>query len=116
MYASSRSHVIVKLSTTHGNDKAELERQIRNENDVYKKLHRLTQLVIPRCYGEYVWYGGRALVLSHEAPTLSNLKMEFTSLGVVERCDSLDFEESCAEFHLTDLFYLGIYSLSITLG
>ena len=87
MYALNRSHVIVKLSKTHGKDKAELECKIRNENDVYQKPHRLTRLVIPPCYGEYVWYGGRALVLSDEAPTLSNLKMEFTSLGVVERCD-----------------------------
>ncbi|KAI0252589.1 hypothetical protein BJV78DRAFT_323116 [Lactifluus subvellereus] len=85
VYASSISRVIVKLAKVPKKDKAELERQLRNENDVYNKLYCLSRLVVPRCYGEYVWYGGRALVLSDEGPPLSSLGMEFTSLGLVER-------------------------------
>ena len=116
VYASSRSHLIVKLVTAHKKENAELERQIRNENDAHKKLHRITQLVAPRYYEEYVWYGGRALILSHEGPSLSDLGMEFTSLGLVERCDSLGFEESSTDFYVTDLFSLRSCAVSITSG
>jgi hypothetical protein len=94
VYASSRSHLIVKFAVVPKKDKAELERQLKNE-DIYDKLSRLTRLAVPRYYGEYVWYGGRALVLSDKEPSLSDLGMEFTSLGLVERCDSLQFEEFC---------------------
>jgi hypothetical protein len=81
VYASSRSHLIAKFAVVPKKDTAELERQLRNENDAYNKLHRLTRLVVPRCYGEYVWYGGRALVLSDKGPPLSDLGMKFTHLG-----------------------------------
>jgi hypothetical protein len=116
VYASSRSHLIVKFAYVPEKDKAELERQLRNENDAYNKLYPLTRLVIPHCYGEYVWYGGRALLLSDEGPLMSSQEMEFTSLGLVERCDLLQFEESSADFYVTDLSSLGSYTLSITLG
>ena len=56
-----------------------------------------------------MWYGGRAPVLSAGGSSLSGLgiMMEFTSLELVERCDSLGFEESSAGFYVTDLFSLG---------
>ena len=57
-----------------------------------------------------------ALVLSDEGPSLSDLGMEFTSLGLVERCDSLKIEESSADFSVTDLSSSGSYALSITSG
>ncbi|KAI0253725.1 hypothetical protein BJV78DRAFT_163667 [Lactifluus subvellereus] len=85
VYASSRSHVIVKFATVPKKDRAELKRQLRNEKAVYDKLALLTRLVVPLCYGEYVWYGGRALVLSDEGQSLAALEMEFASLGLVER-------------------------------
>ena len=83
VYASSRSH-IVKHARVHKKDKAELECQLRNENDAYKKLYRLTELVVPRCYGEFLWFGERALVLSDKGLSLSDVGMEFTSLGLIK--------------------------------
>ncbi|KAI0247006.1 hypothetical protein BJV78DRAFT_84068 [Lactifluus subvellereus] len=85
VYASSRSHVIVKFAKVPKKDKAELERQLRNEKAAYDKLALLIRWVVPHCYGEYLWYGGRSLVLSEEGPSLSALGMEFVSLGLVER-------------------------------
>ena len=85
VYASSGSHVIVKFGRVAGKDRAETERQLRNEKAAYDKLARLCGWVVPRCYGEYEWYGGRALVLSDEGQSLADLGMEFTSLGLVER-------------------------------
>ncbi|KAI0255086.1 hypothetical protein BJV78DRAFT_1279691 [Lactifluus subvellereus] len=98
VYASSRSHVIVKFATVPKKERAELERQLRNEKAAYDKLTLLTRLVVPLCYGEYVWYGGRALVLSDEGQSLAALGMEFASLELVERCDSPQFKENSADF------------------
>ena len=98
VYASSRSHVIVKFATVPKKDKAELERQLSNEKAAYDKLTLLARLVVPLCYGEYVWYGGRALVLSDEGQSLADLEMEFASLGLVERCDSPQFKENSTDF------------------
>jgi hypothetical protein len=42
-------------------DKPELERPLMNEKVVFDKLQPLTGWAIHRCYGEYVWYGGRHL-------------------------------------------------------
>ena len=113
MYGSSRSHLIVEFAEVPKKDKAELEPQLRNEKDAYDKLYRITGLVVPRCYRKYVWFGGRALVPSDEGPSLSGLGMEFTSLGPTERCHALQFEESSADFYVTDLSSLGSYALSI---
>ena len=56
VYASSGSHLIVKFAEVPKEDKAELERQLRNENDAYNKLYGL---VVSRCYGEcVVWRTG----------------------------------------------------------
>ncbi len=41
---------------------------------------------VPRFYGEYKWYGGRALVFSDGGQSLSDLE-DFTSLSLVERYD-----------------------------
>ena len=87
VYASSRSHIIIKFAIVPKKDKVELEGYLENEKAAYDKLLRLTGWAIPRCYGEYLWYGGRALVLTYEGSSLENLKMKFTSLGLVERCD-----------------------------
>jgi hypothetical protein len=93
VYTSSRSHIIVKFAVVPKKDKAELEGYLKNEKAAYDQLFPLIGLAIPRCYGEYLWYGGRALVLTDEGPSLANLKMEFTSLGLVERCDFPQLEE-----------------------
>ena len=91
VYASSRSHIIIKFAIVPKKDKAELEGYLKNEKAAYDQLLPLSGWAIPRCYGEYLWYGGRALVLTDEGPSLENLKMEFTSLGLVERCDFPQF-------------------------
>jgi len=87
VYASRRSHIFIKFAIVPKKDKAELEGYRKNEKAAYDQLPPLTGWVIPRCYGECSWYGGRALVLTDEGRSLENLKMAFTSLGVVERCD-----------------------------
>ena len=96
VYASSRSHIIIKFATATKKDKAELEGYLENEKAAYDKLLPLTGWAIPYCYGEYLWYGGRALVLTNEGPSLENLKMKFTSLGLMERCD---FPQIIREFY-----------------
>jgi hypothetical protein len=100
VYASSKSRVIVKFVHEPRGDKAELESLLRDERDAYHKLAsaRLTRWVVPHFYGEYDWYGGRAFVLSDEGSPLDIPGMEFpmTSLGFVERCDSLAL--LCGEF------------------
>jgi hypothetical protein len=81
---------VVKFAALPKKDKAELVRQLRNENAAYKKLNRITGWIIPRLYGEYEWHGGRALVLSDEGQSLSHLG-DFASLLFIERygfCDS----------------------------
>jgi hypothetical protein len=65
-------------------NEAELIRQLSNEKLAYKKLSRITGWVVPRHYGEYEWYGGRALLLSEEGRSLSHLE-KLTSLSLIER-------------------------------
>jgi hypothetical protein len=81
VFASSKSHVVVKFAVVPKKDKAELIRQLSNEKLAYNKLNRITGSVVPRLYGEYEWYGGRALVLSKEGRSLE----KFTSLSLIER-------------------------------
>ncbi|KAI9463379.1 hypothetical protein F5148DRAFT_1150280 [Russula earlei] len=56
---------------------AEIPRQLGNEELAYHELSRVGGRMVPRLYGEYEWYGGRALVLSEEG--------KFTSLSLTER-------------------------------
>jgi hypothetical protein len=88
VYASSKSRIIVKFAHVPEKDKAMLECLLRDEKAAYRKLAHLPPWipVVPHFYGEYEWYGGRALVLSDEGP---NLGMRMESLGFIERCDSL---------------------------
>ncbi len=58
-----------------------------NEKVTCHKLKFISRWVDPRFYGEYEWFGGRALVFSDEGRSLSDLK-KLTSLSLVERCDS----------------------------
>jgi hypothetical protein len=88
VYGSSKSPVIVKFAAVPKKDKAELERLLSNEKVAYEKLNRISGWIVPRMYGEYYWYGGRALVLSDEGPSLSHLE-NFTSLWLIQRYESL---------------------------
>jgi serine/threonine protein kinase len=97
VFASSKSHVVVKFAVVPKKDKAELVRQLRNEKAAYKKLNRIAGWMIPRLYGEYEWHGGRTLVLSDEGRSLSHLK-DFKSLPLIERYGLLRFEKGCADF------------------
>ncbi|KAI0272873.1 hypothetical protein BGY98DRAFT_1179060 [Russula aff. rugulosa BPL654] len=63
---SSRSHVVIKFAAVPKKDKAELVHQLSDEKAAYEKLNRIAGWIIPRLYGEYEWYGGRALILSDE--------------------------------------------------
>jgi hypothetical protein len=49
VYASSKSHIIVKLAKVAKKLNVELERQLRNEIAVYDKLACLTRWVISIC-------------------------------------------------------------------
>ncbi|KAI0272857.1 hypothetical protein BGY98DRAFT_1000782 [Russula aff. rugulosa BPL654] len=84
VFASSKSHVVVKFAAVPKKDKAELVRQLSDEKAAYKKLNRIAGWIIPRLYGEYEWHGGRALVLSDEGQSLSHLE-DFKSLSLIER-------------------------------
>ena len=83
VFASSKSHVVVKFAVVPKKNKAKLIRQLSNEKLAYNKLRRITGWVVPRLYGEYEWYGGRALVLSEEGRSLD----KSTSLSLIERYD-----------------------------
>ena len=86
VFASSKSHVVVKFAVVPKKDKAELIRQLGDEKAIYEKLNRISGWIIPRLYGEYEWHGGRALVLSDEGLSLSESRLEtFTSLPLIER-------------------------------
>jgi len=87
VYVSRKSNMMVKFAYQPTEDKAELERMLSNEKAAHDKLQLLAGWAISRCYGEYLWYGGRALVLSHEGPSLLDHGMGFTCLGREERCD-----------------------------
>ena len=84
VFASSKSHVVVKFAVVPNKDKAELVRRLSNEKAAYEKLNRIAGWIIPRFYGEYGWHGGRALILSDEGRSLSHLG-KFTSLLLIER-------------------------------
>jgi hypothetical protein len=84
VFASSKSHVVVKFAAVPKKDKASLVDQLNNEKAVYKKLNRIAGWIIPHLYGEYEWYGGRALILSDEGQSLSHLE-DFKSLPLIER-------------------------------
>ncbi|KAI9513464.1 hypothetical protein F5148DRAFT_1278832 [Russula earlei] len=84
MYAASNSPIIVKFAVAPRKDKAELERQLRNEKVAYIKLSPLADWVVPRLYGEFEWYGGRAIVLSYVGQPLPDLE-DFMSLSPVGR-------------------------------
>jgi len=86
VYASSKSHIVVKFGVVPKKDKAEVERQLINEKNAYHKLSPISGWAVPRFYGEYKWYGGRALVFSDGGQSLSDLE-DFTSLSLVERYD-----------------------------
>ena len=81
VFASTKSHVVVKFAVVPKKDKAELVRQLSNEKAAYEKLNRFAGWIVPRLYGEYEWHGGRALVFSDEGGSLEN----FTSLLLIER-------------------------------
>jgi hypothetical protein len=85
VYMSTKSQLVVKFVIPPQNDHTEPERYLVNEKTAYDKLAPLSRWVVPRCYGEYTWYGGRALVLSNEGPSLADLEMEFASLAPIER-------------------------------
>lgn len=59
---------VFKFAAVPKKDSAELQRQLRDEQVAYDKLHSLTGWAIPRCYGLYSWYGGLSPVLSYEGP------------------------------------------------
>jgi hypothetical protein len=87
-YASTKWRLVIKFANgANKKDKFELERHLLNEKTTYNKLARLARWirVVPQCYGEYMWYGGRALVLSDEGPSLMTLGMDFASLEPTER-------------------------------
>jgi hypothetical protein len=84
VFVSSKSHVVVKFASVPKEDKAELLDQLNNEKAAYKKLNRIAGWIIPHLYGEYEWYGGRALILSDEGQSLSHLE-DFKSLPFIER-------------------------------
>jgi len=87
---------VFKFAAVSKKDSAELQRQLRDEQVAYDKLHSLTGWAIPRCYGLYSWYGGLSPVLSYEGPSFPKLKIEkFISPGLTERCDSLPFRREC---------------------
>ncbi len=48
VYASSKSHVVVKFADVPKKDKAELKCQLSNEKIAYNKLSRITGWVVPR--------------------------------------------------------------------
>jgi serine/threonine protein kinase len=97
VFASSKSHVVVKFAAVPKKDKAELVRQLGDEKAAYKKLNRISGWIIPRLYGEYEWHGGRALVLSDEGQSLSHLE-DFKSLPLIERYGLLRIKGSCVNF------------------
>ena len=84
MFASSKSHVVIKFAAVPKKDKAELVHQLSDEKAAYEKLNRIAGWIIPHLYGEYEWYGGRALILSDEGRSLSHLQ-DFKSLPLIEK-------------------------------
>ena len=85
VYLSTSAHIAIKLAIVPKKDKRQLEEFIKSECEAYKKLARLQGWIVPRCYGIWRWYGGKALVLSEMGESLDSRGIEFTSLGLVER-------------------------------
>lgn len=81
VYASSKSHIVIKFAAVPKKSKVELLRQLSNEKAAYNKLKHISGFVVPLLYGEYEWYGGRSLVLSSEGRSLES----FSLLSFVER-------------------------------
>jgi hypothetical protein len=48
VFASSKSHVVVKFAAVPKKDKAEILRQLSNEKAAYKKLNQIAGWIIPR--------------------------------------------------------------------
>ena len=101
VYGSSKSHIIIKFSIVPQQNKAKLERQLRHEKAAYDKLRHLGGWVVPHLYGEYEWYGGRALVMSDCGSSLAGLN-DFASLHLLQRCESPKLDEICANSYATE--------------
>ncbi|KAH9967188.1 hypothetical protein BC827DRAFT_573120 [Russula dissimulans] len=99
VYASSKSQIVIKFAAVPKKDKAELEHQLNTEKVAYQRLSQIAGWVVPRLYGEYRWFGGRALILSDEGQSLSHLE-KFGSLSLIERL--ILFAELCC------IHYLGV--------
>ena len=84
VFASSKSHLVVKFAAVPKKNKAELTRQLSNEKAAYNKLGLVTGWIVPSLIGEYKWYGGRSLILSSEGRPLSYLE-KFSTLSLLER-------------------------------
>ena len=84
VFASSKSHLVVKFAAVPKKNKAELLRQLSNEKAAYNKLRLVTGWIVPSLIGEYTWYGGRSLILSSEGRSLSYLE-KFSMLSLMER-------------------------------
>jgi len=102
VYASSKSDIVIKFGVIPQKDRAEVERQLRNEAAAYDKLGRIAGWIVPHLYGEYQWYGGRALVMSNGGLSLK----DFTSLYLLQRCVSRHFDEICANSSIMWQAYL----------
>jgi hypothetical protein len=91
VYSSTTLHLVVKLATTGKSD-------LINEKMAYERLTTtcFTRLlpVAPRYYGAYLWYGGRALILSDEGQSLASHGVEFALLAPTERYESPQLEEN----------------------
>jgi hypothetical protein len=101
VYASSKSHIVIKFGAVPRRDRDELNRQLINERSAYDKLRPIAGWVVPNLYGEYEWYGGRALVLSDGGSILSDLE-DFSSLWLMQRYDLPQFNEICADSYMTE--------------
>ena len=85
VYTSSCTPVVVKFASCPGKDKEKLELWLKNERMVYKKLGLLQRWAVPRCFGLWTWYSGKALVLSQEGKSLDDWGIKFSLLGIAER-------------------------------
>jgi hypothetical protein len=92
VYASSKSDIVIKFGIAPQKDRAEVERQLSNEAAAYDKLGRIAGWIVPHHYGEYQWYGGRALVMSNGGTSLK----DFMSLYLLQRYVSRHFDRICA--------------------
>jgi hypothetical protein len=105
VYASSKSDIIIKFGTIPRKDKAEVKWQLKNEIAAYGKLGQIAGWVVPQLYGEYEWYGGRALMMTNGGPSLE----AFTSLCLIQRYVSWHFDETCIDY-VAELSYFVSYT------